>query len=335
MRVGFREGRAEDKTRGNWDGDGPRPLTWAAWYPASDDSVEQAQLIGAADAPWFMLGSAARGAPLAGMARSYPVVLLSHGTGGLALGMEWLGRRLAQRGFIALAVNHHGNTGLEVYRAEGFLCLWERARDLSALLDVMESDPEFAGRLDMDRVFVGGFSAGAYTAMALLGAITVSSRFQPTGLRPAAVPGPREFPGLADLVPALLANNAVFRDSWSRMSESYGDKRVKAALACAPGRSILSFSDESLARIEVPVRIVVGGADRIAPVEECSAWLHKRLRASSLEILPDAGHYVFVPEAVEARRRVDPEVWVDAPTVDRRAVHEKVAALAAELFQAV
>jgi Predicted dienelactone hydrolase len=81
------------------------------------------------------------------------------------------------------------------------------------------------------------------------------------------------------------------------MSESYGDKRVKAALACAPGRSILSFSDESLAQIEVPVQIVVGGADRIAPVEECSAWLHKRLRASSLEILPDAGHYVFAPEA--------------------------------------
>ena len=119
------------------------------------------------------------------------------------------------------------------------------------------------------------------------------------------------------------------------MSESYGDKRVKAALACAPGRSILSFSDESLARIETPVRIVVGGADKIAPAEECSAWLHKRLRASRLEILPDAGHYVFAPEPAEARRRTEPEVWVDAPTVDRRAVHEKVAALAAELFQAV
>ena len=89
------------------------------------------------------------------------------------------------------------------HRAEGFLCLWERARDLSALLDVMGSDREFAGRLDIDRVFVGGFSAGAYTAMALLGAITVSSRFQPTGLRPAAVPGPQNFrarrsrPGIA------------------------------------------------------------------------------------------------------------------------------------------
>ena len=117
----------------------------------------------------------------------------------------------------------------------------------------------------MDRVFVGGFSAGAYTAMALLGAITVFSRFEPSGLRPAAVPGPREFSGLADLVPALLANNAVFRDSWSRMSGSYRDKRVKAALACAPGRSILSFSDESLARIETPVQIVVGGADGSRP----------------------------------------------------------------------
>ena len=83
------------------------------------------------------------------------------------------------------------------------------------------------------------------------------------------------------------------------------------------------------------MQIVVGGADRIAPVEECSAWLHKRLRASSLEILPDARHYVFAPEPVEARRRVDPDVSVDASTVDRRAVHEHVAVSVAEFFQAV
>jgi predicted dienelactone hydrolase len=335
MQVGFREGRAKDTTRRNWDGDGPRPLAWAGWYPASDDSVEQEVLVGPAEAPWFKLGSAARDAPLDGKRQSYPVVLLSHGTGGMALGMEWLGRRLAQRGFIALAVNHHGNTGLEPYRPEGFLCLWERARDLTVLLDSLDSRGEFAGRLDMDRVFVAGFSAGAYTALAFLGAVTAFSRFQPVGRRPAVVPGPREFPALADHVPALLANNAVFRDSWSRMSDSYRDGRVKAALVCAPGRSVLSFSEESLAEIDTPMRIVVGGADKIAPPKECAAWLHKRLRASRLEILPDAGHYVFVPEATELRRRAEPEVWADAPTVDRRAVHEKVTASAAELFQAV
>jgi hypothetical protein len=47
------------------------------------------------------------------------------------------------------------------------------------------------------------------------------------------------------------------------------------------------------------------------------------------------GRAPICTEPVEARRRVDPEVWSDAPTVDRRAVHERVAALAAELFQAV
>jgi predicted dienelactone hydrolase len=335
MRVGFREGRAEDKMRRNWDGDGPRPLTWAAWYPAADDSVEKGQLIGSADAPWFKLGSAAREAPLAGRERSYPVVLLSHGTGGVALGMEWLGRRLAQRGFIALAVNHHGNTGLELYRAEGFLCLWERARDLTVLLGHMEARGEFGGCLDLQRVFVGGTSAGAYTAMALLGAVTMFSRFQPSGSNRSRVPGPREFPDLADHVAGLFERSAVFRESWARMSDCYRDARFRAALVCAPGRSVLGFSGESLATIKAPTRIVVGESDAVAPPRECAAWLHGLLPASTLEILPaPAGHYVFVQEATEIGRRDGPDVCVDGPGTDRRAIHEHVAASAAEFFRA-
>src|SRR5216684_4504803 len=47
MRIGLREGRSADSARQNWDGDGPRPLTWAAWYPASDDAVEPELLGGA------------------------------------------------------------------------------------------------------------------------------------------------------------------------------------------------------------------------------------------------------------------------------------------------
>ena len=110
--------------------------------------------------------------------------------------MQWPGRRLAQLAFIALAVNRRGNApGLDAIAPEGFLCLWERARDLSALLErhgVLTLNSRGART---KQIFVAGFSAGAYTAMALLGAITAFSRFQPTGLRPAAIPGPREFPG--------------------------------------------------------------------------------------------------------------------------------------------
>ena len=42
---------------------------------------------------------------------------------------------------------------------------------------------------------------------------------------------------------------------------------------------------------------------------------------------------MFLPEATETGRRSDPHCCVDAPAVDRRSVHEHVAALAAELFR--
>ena len=334
MRVGFREGRSEDKARQNWDENGPRPLTWAAWYPAPDDAVERDLSAGSGTASWFNKGPVARDAPMHMGQRLYSVVVLSHGTGGTALSLEWLGRRLAQRGFVAIAVNHHGNTAAEPYRAEGFLCLWERARDLTVLLDDMESRGEFADRLDMDRVFVGGFSAGAYTAMLLLGAIAAFSQFQASSANRGFARGPREFPDLADHITGLLESSAVFRDSWARMSDSYRDARFRAALVCAPGRSVLGFNEESLARIETPVRIVVGESDAVAPAQDCAVWLHKRVRASTLETLaPDAGHYVFLPEATETGRRAAPDVCLDAPGVDRRAIHEHVAISAAELFQ--
>jgi predicted dienelactone hydrolase len=334
MRVGFREGRSADTARPNWDGDGPRPLTWVAWYPASDDAVERELFPDSSPAPWFAFGTAARDAPMHAARHLYPLVLLSHGTGGAGLGLEWLGRRLAQRGFVAIAVNHHGNTGAEPYRAEGFLCLWERARDLTVLRDHVEAHREFADRLDFDRVFVGGTSAGAYTAMALLGAVTTFSRFQPSSSN-RSVPGPREFPDLADHVTGLFERSAVFRASWARMSESYRDARFRAALVCAPGRSVLGFSEESLALIDRPARIVVGESDAVAPPKECAVSLHQRVRTSILDILPaGAGHYVFLQQATEMGRRDGPDVCVDAPGVDRRAIHDRVAASAGELFQA-
>jgi predicted dienelactone hydrolase len=256
-------------------------------------------------------------------------VLLSHGTGGAAWHLEWLARDLARRGFIAVGVNHHGNTTSEPYRAEGFLCWWERARDLTVLLDNIETGAEFAERLDMDRVFVAGFSLGGCTAAALLGAITRTSRFQ----NPAASGGrgPREFPDLADHLPSLLKNSAIFRESWARMSNCYRDSRFKAALLLAPGRSVQGFDEERLSKIGTPTRIVVGGSDFCVPA---AIWLHERLRASTLDLLAnEVGHYVFLPEATDAGRLASPDCCIDAPAVDRRSIHEHTAALAAELFQ--
>src|SRR5258708_34546573 len=100
MPIGFRQGRFEDTTRPNWDGSGPRPLSWAAWYPASNEASERV-FASPATEPWFSIGPAARDAPISPARRRYPVVRLSHGTGGTAMPLGWLGRAPPPRRFTA------------------------------------------------------------------------------------------------------------------------------------------------------------------------------------------------------------------------------------------
>ncbi|MFS8148058.1 alpha/beta hydrolase family protein [Rhizobium sp. BR 249] len=333
MKLGFRDGVLYDEKRPNWDADGPRPISWSLWYPA----VDEAQESDFQKRSWFQKAAVAHDAPIRPAARPYPLVLLSHGTGGSAAGLEWLARRLVHRGFAALGVSHHGNTGIEPYRAEGFACLWERAPDLSFMLD-HSGDwlGDLSGHIDISRVYAAGFSAGAYSVTLLLGAIAQFSQFEPSRLKPDGPRGPREFPDFADHIPTLLRTSEVFRESWSRMSNSYRDDRIKAALVCAPGRSVLGFSEESLKAVDAPALILVGDADRAAPAEECSSWLHARLPHSALKIFGGGlGHYVFLPEGTGLGFAFAAELFTDPPGIERAAIHEEVADLSAALFQSV
>lgn len=302
-------------------------MSWTAWYPAAFGAVEAPLPIAPWPPGWFRCGPAALDAPPATNPASQPLVVFSHGTGGNGLQFEWLARDLASRGFIAVAVNHHGNTNAEPYRAEGFLCSWERARDMSLLIDNMVTHADFSGRIDSHRIFAVGYSLGGVTATALLGAIMVRSPFEP-GANLGR--GPREFPDLVDHLPRLMQESLIFRDSWARMSASYHDRRIKAALLLAPGRSVQGFSDASIAGINVPSRIMVGGADFLLPA---ARWLQERLPHSELDIMADdAGHYIFMPESTEQGRRADPTCCVDPPSIDRGDIHRKVTAAAADLF---
>ncbi|MBB3591585.1 putative dienelactone hydrolase [Rhizobium sp. BK529] len=330
MKLGFREGVLHDETRPDWEGTGPRPVRWSLWYPAAEEAVET-EIPGRS---WFRRVAVARDAPIRPAAKPYPLVLLSHGTGGSAAGLEWLARRLVRQEFIALGVNHHGNTGGEPYRAEGFACLWERAPDLSLMLNRQKDwQDDLAGHFDTDSVFAAGFSAGAYTVMLLLGAVAQFSQFEQSRLKPGGPRGPMEFPDLADHIPSLLRTSTVFRQSWSRMSQSYRDDRIRGALVCAPGRSVRGFSEESLKAIRRPQLILVGDADNTAPVEECSSWLHARLHRSALKILPGGlGHYVFLPEGTALGLSFAEHLFTDPAGIERADVHEKIANLAGAFF---
>ena len=76
--------------------------------------------------PVFIGGFAARGAEFATKSQKYPLILMSHGTGGASMQMMWLGRELAAGGYIVAAVDHHGNTAAEdKFDPRGFRMPWE------------------------------------------------------------------------------------------------------------------------------------------------------------------------------------------------------------------
>jgi predicted dienelactone hydrolase len=328
MQVGFKTGYAADPFRLNWDGTAPRPLIWTAWYPADEGAVAHVP----SENSWFRKEAVAANASAARSRTPFPLVLLSHGTGATAFGVEWLGFRLAQQGFVALAVNHHGHTGSEPYRAEGFLCMWERATDLTVILN----EPRWRGELGIetnDKVFVAGFSAGAYTALLLAGARVAFSQFEPGNPVKSPIRGPREFPNLADELPKLY-ENPVFRASWERRRVDFLETRIRAALAIAPGRSVLGFSQDSLQDIRIPVQLIGGDNDKVAPPEECCNWLSQHIPLCRSEIFVGGiGHYTFLQEGSEIGRTAAPELFVDPEGLRRATIHDEVASRAVNFFR--
>lgn len=319
--CGYQTGLIFDAARSNWQNDGDRPIAWSAWYPteASETGVDL-------PASFFDLGAIVPRAALSGELK-FPVVLLSHGTGGTAESLGWLGRYLARRGFVVLGANHHGNTGTEPYCAEGFLCWWERATDLSLLVSSLATTEPFADRLNLDQVFAAGFSLGAYTVLAMAGAQTSLAEFEAwqreAGL---TVAGPKEFPDAADHIPKLLRSSRAFQRSWAEHDRDVSDNRVRAIVAIAPPSPVRSFKAGSLARLTLPVTLLTGGADREAPAHHCAGWLRAQNNEfKHYDLGRDVGHYSFLEHPSDKSLIDKIDIFTDHVSLDRRRVHEATA----------
>lgn len=329
VKCGYRTGLISDASRQNWQNDAERPIAWSAWYPTEDDpSVERPS------GQFFELGEVIWGATLIAKKR-LPVVLLSHGTGGTAESIGWLARALACEGYVVLGANHHGNTGLEPYFAEGFLCWWERAADLSVLLSSIGSTGFFANRLNFDQVSAVGFSLGGYTVMALAGAETSFDEFDTWRIANNVTEGgPKEFPNAAESIPTLLETSEAFRQSWARHGDDFADIRIKSVVAIAPAPPVRSFVPQSISTLTLPVTILTGNADHEAPSEYCADWLVSQNAGFRRHDLGgDVGHYTFLefPSDKSLIGKVD--IFSDHKNVDRQAVHEEVTKIVLQVLR--
>ncbi|HZT02859.1 MAG TPA: hypothetical protein VFA39_11395 [Steroidobacteraceae bacterium] len=332
-KVGVTQRRFVPPEPYDWRGARTHALFATVWYPAAPAARETQQWIGPPRAPLARAGRAAPEADLAAAPREFPLVVISHGTGGSALALGWLGTRLASQGLVAVAVNHPGNTALEPYTAQGFTLWWLRARDLSVAIDGMLADPQFGSRIDPHRIGAAGFSLGGYTMIEIAGGRSSARLFDSCERAPhgRSCIAPPEFPNLIDKVVTLLKTDPAYRVATRDAGASYRDPRVRAVFAIAPALGTVLVPD-SLARISIPVQIVAGSADAIAPVTVNAKYIAAHVPGSRLVIFPGAGHYAFFASCTAQGKKAEPEICVDRAGIDRDQLHVRTAALASAFF---
>ena len=334
-KVGVAERAFKPNKAYNWRGAKTHALLTTVWYPAVATAVEQAQWIPPTGQAFASAGKAARDAAMVSAPAKLPLIVLSHGTGGSALQMAWMGTVLASRGYIAAAVNHPGNNGYDGYTAQGFSTWWERARDLSTVIDAMLADPTFGARIDSGRIGAAGFSLGGYTMIEIAGGITDPAEFKAFCQSPRAdaiCKSPPEFPKLTEQFDELSKHDAEFQEALRHAGDSYRDPRIRAVFAMAPALGP-AFTPGSLEKISIPVEIVAGDRDENVPIESSAKFFAAHIPGAKLTILPGGvGHYVFLDTCTAAAKQSVPLICVDAPGVDRDAIHARTAALALSFF---
>lgn len=114
-----------------------------------------------------------------------PLVLFSHGLNGCKTQSAFLMKAMARHGYVVVAPDHKdalcGDGGektrgahipeerLPDYKAWSDATYRNRAEDIRRLRDALKGAPEFAQRIDWDRVALSGHSLGGYTVVGMAG----------------------------------------------------------------------------------------------------------------------------------------------------------------------
>jgi predicted dienelactone hydrolase len=217
-----------------------RTLDADVWYPA-----DEAAVAGVAKSTYTFSGlqytsTVAYDTPPVSADGPFPLVVYSHGSGGLRWVSAFLTEALAARGFVVIAVDHTGNTAIDTFAGTSLPREEiERLRpvDIRAQIDEMEAasaDPssQFSGAVDADSVGLVGHSAGGTGVL-----LTASGR-----------------------------------------GDAPADSRVKAVLALAAFTD--PVTDEELAKIDIPVMLISGTLDDVTPIRPQTERPWKELRAT-------------------------------------------------------
>ncbi|WP_404790556.1 alpha/beta hydrolase [Altericista sp. CCNU0014] len=233
--------------------------------------------------------------------RPRPLVVISHGLNSDRESYAYLAQHLASYGFAVAVPEHPGSNkqqlqsllegrGREVAEPIEFL---DRPLDIQFLLDSLQSlaktDERLQGRLDFDRAGIIGQSFGGYTSLAAAGApLSFDNLLQNCG---------RELNTTLNISLALQCQALRLPSAQYQLA----DARIKAAIAINPIASGV-FGPDSLAQIQVPVMVIAGSMDVVAPAlpEQIQPFTQLKTLQRYLAVIQNSNHFsTIAPSSAE------------------------------------
>ncbi len=217
----------------------------------------------------------------------FPIVIISHGSGGNRLGYLTLAQALAEAGYVVLMPEHFGNNTDDNFLEGKTRNLELRPRHISLCIDDIAGNEILSGAVLADQVAVIGHSMGGYTALAVVGGQVWS---------------------------AANRKVAVARD-----------ERVRGLVLMAPATAWFT-PEGALADVTVPMLIYDAGHDPFTPPDHVARVLDQvpdRTKITHHHI-ENAGHFSFLSPFPEAMINPDFPPSQDPEGFDRMVLHQRM-----------
>lgn len=177
----------------------------------------------------------------------------------------------------------------------------------------MLADPFINPFIDPQRIGMLGFSAGGYTTLVMAGARPDFSLWR-THCKEHARQDDEFCPALVwRMLPRIT------RRDWRLPRET----RIKAAVVMAP--PAILFDKAGLAQVKIPIRVYGARDDKHVQNQWNAGHVAAALPTPAPLNLVSGGHYVFLAPCGAQLLAEAPHLCVDAPGVDRQAIHRLIA----------
>lgn len=274
------------------------------WYPIA--GAEKAWQAG----PFTV--AATLNAPIAG-GKTFPIVLLSHGSGGTPMAHRELAASLARSGLVVVAPLHLGDAAGHPRMKPQAKVLITRPRQAKEAIATVLADQRFSSAINPNRMGMIGYSAGGYTGLILAGAKAdfqlASAYCAGEGRKDVGSCGPSD--RQTSEARELIAD-------WQPPTEP----RLKALVLMDP--LAILFDEKGLNAVRVPTLLLRPEDDTYLNASHNALALSRDLPSHPTPIVVPGQHFIFIDPCPDLLLKEVPQICRDGAGINRQSIHRKL-----------